>query len=91
MNHQPFQFSIRGMLWAMLWIGIGLATIPLFDAAHFLDDDGDNVGPRMLAALWVALAAGVVESLRGRPIAWVSKALVIWVAACVAIVVMAIL
>ena len=50
MNHQPFQFSIRRILWAILWIGIGLATIPLFDATHFLDDDGDNVPPRMLAA-----------------------------------------
>jgi hypothetical protein len=54
MEEKPFQFSILGILWAILWIAIGLATIPLFDAPHFLDNDGDNVRPRMLAAFWVA-------------------------------------
>ena len=88
-NNHRFQFSIKGVLWAMLWIGVGLATIPLFDAVHFLDNDGDNVGPRMLAALWLALVYGVIESLRGRPIVWIGKTLAMWVAACIAIVVIA--
>ena len=79
------------MLWAMLWIGIGLATIPLFDASGFLDDDGDNVMPRMLAALWVVLATGAVGSLCGHPIAWARTALLIWIPVCLVILLMAIL
>ncbi len=91
MNRAPFQFSIGGILWAIVWIGIGLATIPLFDAASFLDDDGDNVVPRMLAAFWGVLAIGAFGSLRGRPIAWAARALVIWIPVCVVILLMAVL
>ena len=91
MNHDPFQFSIRGMLWTMLWIGIGFATVPLFDPTSFLDDDGDNVLPRMLATFWGVLAAGVAGSLCGHPLAWARTALVIWIPICVVILLMAIL
>jgi hypothetical protein len=91
MEKRPFQFSIRGMLWAMVWIGIGLATIPLFDAPHFLDNDGDNVRPRMLAAFWIVLAAGAVGSLCGRPVAWAKTAFFIWIPVCALILLMAIL
>lgn len=79
------------MLWAMVWIGVGLATVPLFDAARFLDDDGDNVAPRMLAALWFVFAAGAAGSLVGRPLAWAARALVIWIPVCIGILLMAIL
>ena len=55
------------MLWAVLWIGIGLATIPMVDKSTFLedliDDDGDNVVPRMWVTFWCVLVTGAIGSL----------------------------
>jgi hypothetical protein len=70
MGNGQFQFSVRGMFWAILWISMGLATYPAFDAVHFLDDDPNNVSPRMLAASWLVLATGVIGSFFGRPVKW---------------------
>jgi len=82
MNRKPFQFSIGGLLWATFWVGIWLATVPFFDLPHFLDDDPDNMRPRMLAAFWAVPVAGVLGSLYGRPIAWARNAFLVWIPVC---------
>ncbi len=91
MDQKPFQFSISGMLWATFWVAVWLTTVPFFDLPHFLDDDPDNVRPRILAAFWAVPAAGIIGSLRGRPLAWASKAFLIWIPVSVLIFLIAIL
>ena len=77
MDIQPNQFSIKRMLLAILWIGLGLAIWQAgspFDSKHFLDDDPDNIRPRMFAAFFMVPIAGAAGSLRGRPIAFAVSA-----------------
>jgi len=88
MDIQPNQFSIRRMLLAILWIGLGLAIWEVgspFDLKHFLDDDPDNIRPRMFAAFFMVPIAGAAGSLRGRPIAFAVKAFFVWLVVCVLI------
>ena len=76
------------MLWAMAWVGVGLALWRLtspFDLQHFLDDDPDNIRPRMLAAFYIVPLAGAVGVLRGRPIAYPTKAFALWLPICAVI------
>ena len=88
MDIRPNQFSIRRMLLAMFWVGLGLAIWVAgspFDWQHFLDDDPDNLRPRMFAAFLAVPIAGAVGSLRGRPVAFAVKASLVWLVACVLI------
>ncbi len=84
-----FQFTLKRILWAMVWISIGLgiwkATSP-FDLRHFADNDPDNIGPRMLAAFYLVPISGAIGALRGRPIAVASKAFLVWLPICAAII-----
>ncbi len=95
MKNTPIQFSIAGLLLALPWIAFGLATVPLIDWSRFLedflDDDGDNVFPRMLLALWCSLAACAIGALQRRPIIWFAKIFVVWIGICGIIVFVAIL
>jgi len=87
-----FQFTISRLLWATFWVGIGLTVWKLsrpFDLPHFLDDDPDNIRPRMLIAFYMVPIAGVAGSFWGRPIAAPSKAFVYWLVSCVMIVIIA--
>src|SRR5262245_51954646 len=77
------QFSIKRMLLAVFWAGLAFAlwrAVSPFDVHHFLDDDPDNIRPRIIAAFFLVPLAGAVGSLRGRPLAFVGRALLIWLA-----------
>jgi hypothetical protein len=88
MHIQSNQFSIRRMLLAIIWIGLGLAIWEAgspFDLKHFLDDDPDNIRPRIFAAFFMVPLAGAAGSLRGRPIVFAAKAFFAWLVVCVLI------
>jgi hypothetical protein len=88
MEKWRFQFTVRRLLAATVWVAIGFAMWRVarpFDVQHFLDDDPDNIRPRMLAALFIVPLAGAIGSLRGRPLAAPAKAFFLWVPLCVVI------
>jgi hypothetical protein len=82
------QFSIQRIMCAFLWLGIGFAiwrSASPFDWHHFIDDDPDNIPPRMVMAFYLVPVAGAIGSLRGCQIRWVLKSLLIWLLVSVAI------
>jgi hypothetical protein len=73
-----FQISLKGMLWAMAWIGIWLATLRFFELPNLFDDGPDSLAPRMIATFWAVPLCGLVGALRGQPIALAKKAFLFW-------------
>ena len=57
-----------------------------FDWHHFVDDDPDNIRPRIRLAFFLMPLAGAIGSLRGCQIRWVLKSLLIWLLVSVAII-----
>jgi hypothetical protein len=78
---KPSQFSIVRVLLAVAWFGLALAvwraTSP-FNWHGFLDDDPDNIWPRIGLAAYILPLAGAFGSLRGQTLSLVTKAILLW-------------
>ena len=87
-------FKLGDLLWAVLWIAIGLSTLSMIGPdflKHLVDDDGDNVAPRILVLFWCTLTIGVVSSLRGRPLAWLKPTFLYWLFGSIVVVFIALI
>jgi hypothetical protein len=85
---KPSQFSLVRILLAVVWVALALAiwmaTSP-FNWHGFLDDDPDNIWPRIELAAYILPVAGAIGSLTGQTFTLLAKANLFWLLLSVAL------
>src|ERR1700755_2897305 len=82
------QFSMVRILLAVAWIALALAIWMArspFNWHGFLDDDPDNIWPRIELATYILPVAGAIGSLPGEALTLLAKANLFWLLLSVAL------